>query len=472
MIRSSRSIGGRWRARRLALLALPLAGIALLAINGIVAVRALRPRTYRVSMLTDVMPMPAMMARRIAANAGRHGLVVDLESRPVTSLEAFDLIDRPNPIDVALVPGGVAEREYPNVREVAELAPDSMHLMARAKLADKGLPGLRGKRIDLGPLRSVGNALARDLLSFAGLGAPRPGSQGGDYVAESRAPIELERALARLHGLAGADRDRAMAALSDAVFLLAPLPASLPRELAATAGYRLVPLAFADAYCLGRLNPTSLGDVTIKRSILEPYEVPAYTYGIDPAVPAVPCRTVATRLIVVASAPTDPEAISRLLETIHDGHLAGLLDANPLRGLVPIFPLHKGAEVYTRRNEPFFTPKWLSNVGKLAGGLGVFASGMVAFYGFLRLRQLRRFESYYQELRRLKLVARGCEDDLAAPLETPSRRVYLEDRLLDLKSQALRDFAEGGLKGEGLISGIISLVNDTRRSIDRIGRMP
>ena len=42
--------------------------------------------------------------------------------------------------------------------------------------------------------------------------------------------------------------------------------------------------------------------------------------------------------------------------------------------------------------------------------------------------------------------------------------------MLDLKSRALNDFAEGGLKGEGLMSGIVALVNDTRCSIDRIGR--
>lgn len=475
MTRSSRSAAGRIWVRWLVLLVLPLAGVALVAISGYLAVRAWRPRSYRVRMLTDIVPTPAMMARRIAANAGRHGLTVEFESRPVTSIEALDLIDRPNPIDVALVPGGVTERDYPEVRQVAELAIDPMHLLVRPELAARGLPGLRGKRVNLGAPRSATNALARDLLSFAGLNPPRPGSgsgAGGDYIAETRAPAELERDLARIRGLAGEDRGRAIAALPDAVFLLAPLPASLPRELADAAGYRLVPLAFADAYCLDRLNPASLGDVTINRSIFEPYEIPAYTYGIDPAVPAAPCRTVATRLILIAYAPTDPEAVSRLLETVYDTNLAGLLDARPLRDLSPIFPLHRGAEVYMRRNEPFFTPELISNVGKLAGGLGAFASGMVAFYGFLRLRQLRRFESYYHELRRLELVARGQEEDPRAPMDLPARRAYLEGRLLDLKSQALRDFAEGGLKGEGLMSGIVSLVNDTRRSIDGIGRNP
>jgi hypothetical protein len=467
---SSRSTDGPARASRLALLVLPLAGAALIAGSGYLAVRAWWPRSYHVRMLTDVVPTPALMARRVAANAGRHGLVVDFEARPVTSLEALDLVDRPNPIDVALVPGGASEREYPGVRQVAELAVDPVHLFVRPELSGRGLTALRGKRVELGPPRSVSNALARDLLSFAGLRAPAPGSGGGDYTGESRPPADLHRDLARLRGLTGPERDRAVAALPDAVFLLGPLPDSTARELATVAGYRLAPLDFADAYCLDRLSTASLGDVTVNRSILEAYEIPAYTYGIDPAVPPAPCRTVATRLILIAYAPTDPEAVARLLETVYDSHVASLLGARPLRGIVPVFPMHPGVEVFLRRKEPVLTPELIGSLAKVAGGLGAFASGVVAFYGFLRLRQLRRFESYYRELRRLELVARGHEDDPDAPDDPSARRAYLEDRLLDLKSQALRDFAEGGLKGEGLMSGIVSLVNDTRRSLERISQ--
>ncbi len=471
MIRLSQSAGNWTRSSRLLLVALPLVGLALLLLSGYLAVRAWRPRIYHVRMLTDVLPTPALMARRIAANAGRHGLVVDLEKRSVTSLEALELVDSPNPIDVALVPGGAMEREYPNTRQITELALDPMHLLVRAELSEKGLPGLRGKRINLGPPRSVNDALARDLLRFAGLNhSPQGSRDSGDYIAESQTPQEMESLLARLHGLHSTDRERILAELPDAVFLLAPVPSPLAHDLVTTARFRLIPVAFADAYCLDRINATPLGDVTIDRSILAPYEIPAYTYGIDPAVPAVACRTIATRLILIGFAPTDAEAISRLLETIYDSQVAGVVDAKPLRSQIPLFPLHGGTIVYMRKNDPIFTPELIGNLGKITGGIGAFASGMVAFYGFLRLRQLRRFEAYYQDLRRLELVARGHEHDPDAPVDPRARRAYLEDRVLDLKSRALNDFAEGGLKGEGLMSGIVALVNDTRCSIDRIGR--
>jgi hypothetical protein len=68
----------------------------------------------------------------------------------------------------------------------------------------------------------------------------------------------------------------------------------------------------------------------------------------------------------------------------------------------------------------------------------------------------------------IELVARGQEPDALAPVDPTARRLYLEDKLLDLKSRALQEFADGGLKGEGLMSGIVSLVNDTRSSLERL----
>ncbi len=473
MSRNLSSPGRRSASRRALFLVLPPAVIGVLALGGYLIARSASEREYQVRVITDVVPMPAMMARRIAANSQRQGLVVDLEKRSVTALEALDLVDKLNPIDVALVPGGVAQREYPNVRQVAELAVDPIELVVRADLAAKGVSALRGRRINLGAHRSATDALARDLLRFAGMDPPDPAAKDtGDYIAENSDPQDLQRVLARLDGVKEDERERVLKELPDAVFILAPLPSQLARDLVNEAGFRLQPLPFADAYCLDRVNSTPIGDVTIDRAILSAVEIPAYTYGIDPAVPSAPCRTIATRLIVVAHSKTDPEAISRLLATIYDAQVAGLLDPKPLRGMTPLFPLHKGTEVYMRRNEPLLSPEAIEKLGKGAGGLGAFASGMVAFYGFLRLRQLRRFESYYLEVRRLELVARGHEDDPNAPVEPAARKEYLENRLLDLKSQAVHDFAQGGLKGDGLMNGIVSLVNDARRSIERIAHAP
>ena len=60
---------------------------------------------------------------------------------------------------------------------------------------------------------------------------------------------------------------------------------------------------------------------------------------------------------------------------------------------------------------------------------------------------------------------RGTAPVGSPPADVPSFRSHLERRLTTLKCKVLKDFAEGGLKGEGLMAGIIALINDTRESL-------
>jgi hypothetical protein len=424
-------------------------------------------------MLVDLIPNSDVLAQKIAAAGKDHGLEVELSGRPLGALEAIALIDQPNPIDMALVPGGVACRTCANVRQVLALGVESLHLLVRAERAEAGLAGLKGRRINLGPSSAVCHHIARDVLAFAGL-RPRVGKGAdskGDYHAEEASPQELARRLDRFRVATGADRDRAARALPDAIFLLSMLPSSLARELVSTAGYRLLPLPFADAYCLDRTRATDAGGALIDHTQLFASEIPAFLYGIDPPVPDAPCRTVATRLMLLAYAASDPEAVARLAETIYDGAIVKLVDPVPLLDQVPYFPLHQGTVLYRRRSQPLLGPQRAISPGTLGGGLGAFALGVVVAYLFLRFRQLRRFESYYHEVRRVEMIARGREVDPQAPTDPAARRRYLEDRLLALKSKVFRDFAEGNLRGESLLSGIISLVNDTRNSLERFSAL-
>jgi hypothetical protein len=63
------------------------------------------------------------------------------------------------------------------------------------------------------------------------------------------------------------------------------------------------------------------------------------------------------------------------------------------------------------------------------------------------------------------MIASGLENDPDAPKDPPALRSHLEGRLTALKCRVLKDFAEGGLRGEGLMAGIIALINDTRGSL-------
>jgi hypothetical protein len=153
---------------------------------------------------------------------------------------------------------------------------------------------------------------------------------------------------------------------------------------------------------------------------------------------------------------------------IYDSPLTSAIRPPALNEQVNAFPRHSGTEHYLHRNDPLLTPEVASKLVTLAGGFVYFLSGVIAFYGFLRLRNLRRFESYYREIGQIEMIARGLEDDPAAPTDVPSLRLHLGGRLTALKCKVLKDFAEGGLKGEGLMAGIIALINDTRESLARM----
>src|SRR5271166_6015929 len=89
-----------------------------------------RPATYRLNILVDTEPNRQVLARRIAAEARRHGLVIELSSRAYPSLDSLKLVNDPNPIDMALVPEGVGGPDrFPNVRQVAALGIAPLHVM-------------------------------------------------------------------------------------------------------------------------------------------------------------------------------------------------------------------------------------------------------------------------------------------------------------------------------------------------------
>jgi hypothetical protein len=317
--------------------------------------------------------------------------------------------------------------------------------------------------------------LARDVLRFSGL-RPPTASDAGDYHDEADSTQDMLARLDAIAALPPSERAPALGALPDAALFLSAPPSLLARRLVAVAGYRMVSIPFTEAFTLDRLNlhdPQGAADgEVVDRSSIVATTVPPQLYGSDPPVPPEPCRTLGTWLLLVAYAPSDPEAVARLLEVIYESPLTGLIHPPPLRDQVPHFELHRGAELYLRRRQPLLTPELLSQLTRLLGGVGAFVSGILGLYGFLRLVQVRRFETYYEEVRRIVQVARGLEDDPDAPLDPDARRDYLLDQLDDLKSEAIREFADGGLKGEGLLAGVVALVNDTRNSLATGNRAP
>src|SRR5262249_39217680 len=153
----------------------------------------------------------------------------------------------PSRFKLALVPGGVKAHDYPSVRQVAILAVEPLHVFIRPELVAKGLSGLRGKRVAIGPPTMASDHLARAVLAFVDLRpVAEPGS--GGYRLDAVSPDDLFRELQRIDPLQGPERDAALQALPDAVVFLGPTPSLLGKQLARTAGYHLLPVPFAEAF--------------------------------------------------------------------------------------------------------------------------------------------------------------------------------------------------------------------------------
>src|SRR3954452_2795958 len=201
MIRDPRS----WRKLRVISLAslatLLLISVALLGFGVRQLVHLGRPVTYRLNLLMDTEPNRQVLARRVAAEARKRGLVLELSPRAHPSLESLKLVDANNPIDLAIVPEGVGRPDhFPNVRQVAALGIAPLHVMVRPELyepAARSLAALRGKRINCGSSSSVMRVLAHDVLRFSGL-RPPTASDAGDYNDEA---ISTQNLLARLDGI-------------------------------------------------------------------------------------------------------------------------------------------------------------------------------------------------------------------------------------------------------------------------------
>lgn len=450
---------------RLAIISVvPVIAIAVCVYTAFALFRPAAPRSHRVHMATDISRRNVALAERLRAEAARRHLEIVSTTKEYGTLEALQEIDSPSEIKLALIIGGVTAREYPNVRTVTTLSKEHLHLLVKPEFADKGITVLRGKRIFLGPPTTASHHVARDVLDFAGLQPAEEGAEGG-YLIDPTPREQALRELTRIKTLSEPARAEAIARLPDGIMVLAPLPSPFVKPLVTDFGYRLLPLPFAKAYELDQLNPSTVENVRIERSMVAPAVIPAYTYASDPAEPAKDCPTISAPLVLVAQDDVDPEAISVLLTTIYDAPLNSLLNPPALHEQVNTFPRHLGTDRYVRRNEPVLTHEVAAKLGTLVGGIGAFLSGVIAFYGFLRLRNLYRFESYYHEIAQIETIACGLQEDPAGPTDRESLRAKLEGRLATLKCRVLEDFAEGGLRGEGLMAGIIALINDTRESL-------
>ena len=66
-------------------------------------------------MITDLTPLRVLLAEDLRAEGSLHHLDIVLDSKHRGTLDALAEVDSPSDIKLALVPGGITDREYPHL---------------------------------------------------------------------------------------------------------------------------------------------------------------------------------------------------------------------------------------------------------------------------------------------------------------------------------------------------------------------
>ena len=398
----------------------------------------------------------ALVADALASEIRARGAPCRVVESGSTEAEVESL--RTGAADFALVPGVFRIDALDDVREVAPLTIEALHLLVRADLAASvgaRLDGLRGHRVDLGPSGSATAGLAADVLRFAGI------EIGG---ATGVVPLHLDTPELE------AEIDRAdPGALPDAIFHLAPVPSLVAAKLVRSARYQLVSLPFAEALRLNAIitpdAETGAGALVDRRRVIDA-SIPAFLYQADPPVPAAPLPTLGTRLRLVAHTELDAATVDRVLEAVFHSSFAHLFHPSlehEVLARAPRGSLHPAAIAFLERHEPAVTQEAvdelsnsLSVVGALVGG------GAFLLQGWRQRRRAARDGVIARYLLRVaEMERRIVEIELAAELAVEPL-MALQRELLELKSEALDSFTSGAIAEPAALSSLLEPVNAAR----------
>ena len=277
------------------------------------------------------------MVSVLCEEAAEKGLRLDIQSNKGRSTRQVIGQVESGELDAAVIPAGLAT-EGANIRQVAMLECETLHLFLRPELYVQGIAGLRGKRINLGPQDSGVSIIAETVLKFMGM------KRGEDYQDDAHAYTDLIKLPPE--------------AMPDAVFGLSPLPSPLGQKLVERYAYQLMELPFGEALAL-------------RYPYFEDASVPANTYGVHPAVPPRPLHTVGTRSVLIANANVSKIAIRRLLEVLYESDFARRVGMPPLDakllGRSGEYPTHAGTTAYLRRHDPLINTELVERLKNLRG---------------------------------------------------------------------------------------------------------
>jgi TRAP-type uncharacterized transport system substrate-binding protein len=418
----------------------------------------------------NVCPLRSEMAKRIGDEVRSQGIL--LETVSDTNSDTISTDVDAHRLDLGLVLGGFPPEAHRNVRQVASLGVEPLHLLVRPELLEGTAPSLellRGRRVSLGERDTNATRLAMDLLRLAGLRATTP-TAAGDFEAVYMPEAEAIAQLQSWKRVAPPVRAALAERLPDALFVVDSLPAPLVDELVKTAGYRLVPLPYATALHLDNRRDESRRDESHQADVLldsrlEAMTIPAYTYGIAPAAPAEDCPTFGLRLLLIAHKDVSTNAVLRLLRSLDQGAAQRYHVDLDAVGVANELPLHPGAEAFAQGRRPMAVNDLLEPLTNFLSVLGAGAAGGLALWGFLRGLRAVHPDVHLKQIDRIERLLAGSELDESAPTLPRDFIGFLEGHLAEIKQAAIDDYSKGRLNNDDALMSILTLIADTRHML-------
>jgi NMT1-like family len=456
-------VSPRRGSRRAGALALGLGLLALAAAVGFALSRE-RPAAERVTLTAGAAGTSrSLVARSLAREVEDLGTQVEIveESSEQTELSNVDS----GSVDFGLVSGAFRIEPFRNVRQVAPLYVEALHLLVKNELAgsiDASLAGLRGRTIEVGPRNGASAGLAGAVLAFAEVPLAS-GAGAAGVTLTSLEPRELEELA----------RSGAAEKMPDALFHLGTVPSRVAQTLLDTGLYRLVPLPFADAIRMSALvrdDPRHGLAAEIERSGVVDSVIPGFVYGTDPPSPPEAIHTLGTRLLLVAHQSVSPETVGRVLEAVFRSRFARIVEPPLDRSLLALprrLRLHPGTLEFEKEGKPVITADNVDEFSNTLSVLGALVGGSIALWSAWQQRKRARANQLFGEfmLRVAEVERKAVEIELSASQELPPL-VALQRDLLQLQGEALERFASGELGGQSALADLLAPVNAAR---DHVG---